>query len=103
MTNRQLLTLAIVAAAMLVATAIIYSVKGPTRASGISGAALIQGLAPETIKKISIRSGGATVTLTRRGPGFTVDEKRNYPASARLKNNSPFKHSSLSLPLNDSI
>ena len=86
MTNRQLLTLVIVAAAMLVTTAVIYSVKGPTKASGISGAALIQGLAPEKIQKISIRSGGATVTLTRRGSGFTVDEKKNYPASVKKIN-----------------
>jgi len=86
MTNRQLLTLVIVAAAMLVATVVIYSVKGPTKASDISGATLIQGLAPENIQKISIRSDGATVTLTRRGSGFTVDEKRNYPASVKKIN-----------------
>jgi len=86
MTNRQLLTLVIVAAAMLVATAVIYSLKGPTQASDISGATLIQGLAPEKIQKISIRSDGATVTLTRRGSGFTVDEKRNYPASVKTIN-----------------
>ena len=49
MTNRKLLTLVIVAAAMLVATVIIYSVKGPTKASDISGATLIQGLATENI------------------------------------------------------
>ena len=86
MTNRQLLTLVIVAAAMLVTTAVIYSVKGPTKASDISGATLIQGLAPENIQKISIRSDGAAVTLTRRGPGFTVDERRNYPASVKKIN-----------------
>lgn len=86
MTNRQLLTLVIVAAAMLVTTAVIYSVKGPTKAGDISGAVLIQGLAPEKIKKISIRSDGTTVTLTRRGSGFTVDERRNYPASVKKIN-----------------
>ncbi len=86
MTNRKLLTLVIVAAAMLVATAVIYSVKGPTQASDISGATLIQGLAPEKIQKISIRSDGATVTLTRSSSGFTVDERGNYPASVKKLN-----------------
>jgi hypothetical protein len=71
---------------MLVITAIIYSLKAPARAGNVSGAALIQGLDPETIQKISIRSGAAAVTLTRSSSGFTVDERGNYPASVKKLN-----------------
>jgi hypothetical protein len=82
MTNKQLTILAIVTVVMVLATVLMHVGTGDTSSDFVSGAMLIQGLDPESIHKIVIKSKSGTVTLTRKeDAGFVVGERNDYPAS----------------------
>ena len=87
MTNKQLTILTIVAVAMVLVTVVLHVGIGSPRSEFVSGSLLIQGLDPETIHRIVIKSKSGTTTLARKeGVGFVVSERGNYPASAKSIN-----------------
>ncbi len=82
MTNKQLIILVIVTVVMVVATALMHVGIGSSGSDFVSGAMLVQGLDPESIHKIVIKSDSGTVMLAREeNAGFVVGERNNYPAS----------------------
>ncbi|MDK1030846.1 MAG: peptidylprolyl isomerase [Planctomycetia bacterium] len=91
MTNRQAAIVAIVAAVLLVITILLYSLGGPPSIEASIGAVLIQGLAPEAIHKIVIKTQYDSATLVSESGGFVVAEKDNYPASVKQINDLLFK------------
>jgi hypothetical protein len=80
MSERNLLVLAIVAAALIIAAALFYSGLDFSRESFRSGTPLLQGLAPEKIGAIEIKKGTDSLTLKCSGDGFVIEEKDGYPA-----------------------
>ncbi|MFH0965312.1 MAG: peptidylprolyl isomerase [Planctomycetota bacterium] len=85
MTNRALALLACVAAALVAATALLYSVGG-SKPAFARGTLLIQGLDPDKVAAVVIEKGPAKVTLERRGETYTLKEKAGYPASQKKIN-----------------
>jgi len=87
MTNRQLCILTGVAVVMVVVTVLLHVGSGGPESSFVSGTALIQGLDPDQVRTIVIKSDKETVTLARgQDGGFVVREKQNYPASMKAIN-----------------
>jgi hypothetical protein len=81
MSNKALITLAIVAAGM-VAWAVAQSRMSAKPAKALAANTyLIQGLEPDNIGSINIKAKGNEVTLVRDGSRFVVAQKSNYPAS----------------------
>ena len=81
MSNKKLVILGIVAIAMLLWAVIQSRVSNrPPVASG-EPTYLVQGLDPADIDSIVIGKGADAVTLKRRGDGFVVVNKENYPAN----------------------
>ena len=74
MTNRQLAILAVVAAGMVAVTVLLHLDFGSAGAFA-SGQTVIQGLDAESIHGVAITKGADSVTLSRTGDVFTVDEK----------------------------
>jgi hypothetical protein len=86
MSEKNLLTLAVVAAVLIIAAALLYSGLDFSRESFKSGTPLLQGLAPEKIGAIEIKQGADTLTLKRSGEGFVIEEKGGYPADTNKIN-----------------
>ncbi|MFH1730379.1 MAG: peptidylprolyl isomerase [Planctomycetota bacterium] len=92
MTNRRLIILAAVAAAMVLITVVLHVGVGRPESDFVSGSLLIQGLDPANVHKIVIKSEKDNVTLVRqKAGGFVVGEKDNYPASTKPINELIFK------------
>ena len=92
MTNRQLIILAGVAAAMVVITVVLHVGIGGPESDFVSGSLLIQGLDPANVHKIVIKSEKDNATLVRQKTGgFVVSEKDDYPASTKPINELIFK------------
>ena len=80
MSNKKLLILGIVAVFMLTWAVVQSRVSNkPAVTSGVP-TYLIQGLDPAGIDTIVVGKGDDAVTLKRRGDGFVVVNKENYPA-----------------------
>lgn len=79
--NRNLLILIAIAAAMAALTAALYSGKHSSASEFQPGVLLVQGLDPQKVETISIVKGVDAVTLNRRESGFVVAERNDYPAS----------------------
>ncbi len=86
MKDRGLIILALAAVVLLVVTVVLYSVGNQQQGKFVAGAALIQGLAPETVHKVVVNSASGTVTLPRKEADFVVSEKSGYPASVKKIN-----------------
>ncbi|GAB4318879.1 MAG: hypothetical protein Kow0059_12670 [Candidatus Sumerlaeia bacterium] len=86
MTNRKLAALAVTAVVLLAATIVLYSGEGKAGDTFAPGGLLIQGLDPERIHTIVIKTNNSEVTLQRQGRQFTVAGKHNYPASVQRVN-----------------
>ena len=81
MNNRQLGILVGATIALALVTVMLYSGGGGRRSDAAVGAPLIQGLDPDTIDRIVIRSASDTITLRRDKARFVVAERHDYPAS----------------------
>ena len=88
MSNRNLLILGLAAAVMVVMAVVLSGISSRPYAPANAPAYLIQGLDPDQIASITIGStslpskgkGDEQVILNRRGRGFVVASKDNYPA-----------------------
>jgi len=88
MSNRNLLILGLAAVAMVVLAVVLSGISSRPYAPANAPAYLIQGLDPDQIASITIGStsspskgkGDEQVILNRRGRGFVVASKDNYPA-----------------------
>jgi len=87
MSNKKLTVLGIVAAAMVVWAVVQSQIAHRTTGGMVAGAALLQGVDPETIGSIIVQADGNTVTLSRMGNNFVVMEKDGYPAQTSQINN----------------
>ena len=85
-TNRQLSTLAIVAAALVAVTVALYGIDWSSSPDFEKGALLIQGLDVGNVAKIVLARKDKAVTLARARDGFVVAERSNYPASVKKVN-----------------
>jgi parvulin-like peptidyl-prolyl isomerase len=83
MTNKQLLILVIVTVVMVGVTIALHVGSGPGKVEFEPGSRLVQGLAPETIKKVVIKTEDRTITLLAKDKGPVVVEKNNYPADGK--------------------
>lgn len=82
MTDRKLVLLGVIAAAMVI-LAVVTSNVPEKRGGGVSKPSyLVQGVDPDNIAGIQVVSGDNTVTLKRKKGQFVVDEKSGYPALA---------------------
>ncbi len=81
MSNRKLMVLSIIAAVMVLLTVTqrIHENQVPQR-DYVSGSYLIQGLDTPQVSSILIGIGEEAVKLKRKGNGFVVASKENYPA-----------------------
>jgi parvulin-like peptidyl-prolyl isomerase len=92
MTNRQLAILAVAAVVMVLVTVVLHVGTGGPTSEFVSGAMLIQGLDPESVRKIVVKSEKSTVTLVRsKNGGFVVSERDGYPASTKAINELIYK------------
>jgi hypothetical protein len=88
MSNRNLFILGLAAAVMVVVAVVLSGISSRPYAPANAPAYLIQGLDPDQIASITIGSTGSPskgkseeqVILNRRGRGFVVASKDNYPA-----------------------
>ena len=84
--NRQLSILGGVAGVLVVVTVLLFAIQpGPSTAVK-KGTPLIQGLALDNVRKITVQKGDNTVTLVRRGTGFVIAERHHYPAAVKKVN-----------------
>jgi len=86
MSNRNLAFLVILTAAVVVLTAFLHVEGKKDAPPAVAGTYLIQGLDPDSISKITIEGKDDAVNLVRRGDGFVVAEKKDYPASNKVIN-----------------
>jgi hypothetical protein len=86
MTNLHLVILAAVAVAMVGITVFVYSGAEEAPSEFVAGAGLVQGLNPDAVHQLVLKSGEHTVTLVRAGSRFTVKEKDHYPAQIKKVN-----------------
>jgi hypothetical protein len=91
MTNRQLLILAIVTVIMVAATVALHTVGETPQREFVPGSRLVQGLDPEGVQRIVIKSGGDSVTLEMKEGRPVVVDKHHYPVSGRQINDLFFK------------
>jgi hypothetical protein len=87
MSNRKLTILGIVAACMVVWAVVQSRISNRPRTAPDEPTYLIQGLNLARIGKIVVGTGEDAVTLARRGRGFVVANKDNYPANTGEINN----------------
>ncbi len=81
MSNRNLMILAVTAAAMVLLAMVTTKMAQRTRTTVKGPSPLIQGFEPDQVTKIVINSqSDGTVTLERRGSGFVLADKYGYPA-----------------------
>lgn len=81
MKEEHIRLLSLIALAMVIVVAFLYSGINLSGKAFVSGTPLIQGLDTGTIAKITIQNGDKKVTIERKGGQFVVDEKYQYPAS----------------------
>jgi len=82
MTDKKLSIMAIVAAAMIAVTVVLYVGWSSGDGDFTRGVLLIQGLDLDAVDSITVTADGKeTVTLSRKGKGFVVAERQNYPAA----------------------
>jgi len=84
--NRQLTTLAAVAAVLVVLTVVLYGTDRTPRPDVQKGALLIQGLELDKIAKIALKDKEHALTLARQDKDFVVVESNNYPAATKKIN-----------------
>ncbi len=82
MSNKKLVVLGVIAIGMLFWAIVQSQISNKPRSASGSPSYLIQGLNPADIDSIVIGTGDDEVTLKRRGAGFVVVNKDNYPAKA---------------------
>ncbi len=82
MSNKKLTILGIIAAVMIILAAIQAHITNRPAAASAQRTYLIQGLSPDKIARIEIKSGDNNVNLMRSGATFAVTNKDNYPAKA---------------------
>jgi len=85
-TDRRLSILAVLAGIFLLATVLLYSVERKPAVSAQKGATLVQGLDLDKVAKVTIAKKDKTVTLEKKDAGYTVAERKNYPASVKKVN-----------------
>jgi hypothetical protein len=88
--NRQLLLLVLAAVALAAVTGLLTS-REATKPSFTPGAPLIPALPAEKIFAITVAKGDAPVVLRRKGDGFVVTNRANYPASSQRVSDLIFK------------
>ncbi len=86
MSNRKLAILAVVAVLMMVWAVLQSRISNRPRTEPGAPSYLIQGLDPADVGSIVLGAGQDTVTLKRRGKGFVVVDKDNYPADTKQVN-----------------
>lgn len=86
MSNRNLGILAVVAAVMVIVAVLQSRLAHPSRVATSGPTFLIQGLNTGEIAGIIVGHGDDAVEMVRRGGGFVVVDKANYPADARRIN-----------------
>lgn len=79
MSNRTLIILSVVAVSM-VCWAVIQAHLSGGYDETVQPMPLLQGLDPATVGRITLTGDGQTITLQRRGEGFVVTNKEDYPA-----------------------
>ncbi len=80
MSNRNLGILGLAAAVMAALAMVLSGITSRPYARTTAPAYLIQGLDPDQIASITIGIGSEQVVLNRRGHGFVVASRDNYPA-----------------------
>lgn len=80
MTDKKLVLLGIIAVVMVILAVITSSVPDNKTAQVAEPAYLVQGIDPDGIGSIEVKSGDSTVTLKRKSGQFVVDQKAGYPA-----------------------
>jgi len=86
MSERRLAILGGVAAVLLVITVLLYSGTYSPQREFVAGTPFIQGLDPNDVSEVIVKSGDNIVSLVRTRAGFVVKEKSNYPASVKELN-----------------
>ena len=87
MSNKKLFGLGIAAVVMIVLAVIQANIANrESNIGAVTSTYLIQGLDPARIARIEIVSGESTMTLIRKGKGFLVTNKDNYPAKVEQIN-----------------
>lgn len=87
MSDKKLSFLGIVAVISIILAVIVSQYANKSKPSVSVNGALLQGLDPANVSKITVKQGGATVTLDRKDDGFVIAEKDNYPAATKVINN----------------
>ena len=82
MTDKKLVLLGIIAVVMVALAVITSSVPENKAIKVVEPTYLVQGVDPDNIGSILVKSGDKTVTLKRKNGSFVVDEKSGYPALA---------------------
>jgi hypothetical protein len=82
MSNKKLTILGIIAAVMIILVVIQARIANRPAATAVQRTYLIQGLSPDKIARIEVKSGDNSVKLQRTGATFAVTDKDNYPAKS---------------------
>ena len=82
MTDKKLVVLGGIAVLMVILAVITSNVPEKKGGQVIGATYLVQGVDPDSIATIEVKSGDDTVTLKRKKGQFVVDQKSNYPAQA---------------------
>lgn len=86
-THRHLSSLAIVALAMAIITALLYGIRRSPTLDYQRGALLIpQGLELDNLAKLTLKEKDKTLSLVRQGQGFAIVQSSNYPADTKKIN-----------------
>jgi parvulin-like peptidyl-prolyl isomerase len=81
MKDVHLAVVAGVAVLLLAVTVVLYSGSRAPESEFVSGTPLVQGLEPQSVHQITVKSKDHKVTLKRQADGFIIVEKDGYPAS----------------------
>jgi hypothetical protein len=85
-TNRQLSILAVTTAVLLLATVLLYGIERKPTVEAQKGAILVQGLDLEKVARIRVAKKDQVVTLEKKDAGYSIAERKGYPASAKKVN-----------------
>ena len=86
MSNKKLAILGVVAAVMLVWAVVQSKISDRTHKVTTKSRYLVTGVNVDDIDSIVVQSGKDKLTLKRRGSGFVIVNKDNYPAEAEKVN-----------------
>jgi len=85
-TDRQLAILAAIAGILLIATVLLFGTERGPAVEARKGALLVQGLKLDKIARITVTSKDKSVTLEKKGDGYVVADRKDYPASVKKVN-----------------